>query len=324
MRILIAEDHPQLGQLLCQQLHPWGYETIHVYDGRGALDVLRGPDAPRLALLDWLMPGLDGIELCRRLRAEAGASYPYLILMTGQGGRQQMLEGLEAGADEFLSKPVEPAELKARLGAARRIVAMQEQLRDQASRDALTGVWNRAAALSFLERELERARRQGQTLAVALADLDHFKRVNDTLGHFAGDAVLREAARRMLNSLRPYDAVGRYGGEEFLIVLPDCDADAALGLAERLRQCVTQERIEVEEREIQITLSLGVAALTGQVELDAVELLRAADSALYEAKRMGRNRVVFGTPTPRSMVDFPRLVPMSVWGKVESRLAHSS
>jgi diguanylate cyclase (GGDEF)-like protein len=321
MRILIAEDHPQLGQLLCQQLHPWGYETIHVYDGRGALDVLRGPDAPQLALLDWLMPGCDGIEVCRRLRAEPSTSYPYLILMTGQGGRQQMLEGLEAGADEFLSKPVEPAELKARLGAARRIVAMQEQLREQASRDALTGLWNRAATLSFLERELERGRREGLPVAVVLADLDHFKRVNDTLGHLAGDAVLRQAARRMLGSLRPYDAVGRFGGEEFLIVLPGCDVSSALGLAERLRQCLIAERMEIEERAVQVTLSLGVAVSAGQAELDAVELLRAADSALYEAKRAGRNRVQLGTPIARSTVDLPRLVPLSYYRENGSRLA---
>jgi diguanylate cyclase (GGDEF)-like protein len=298
MRILIAEDDPLLGQLLCEQVRPWGYEAVLLHNGLAALEVLRSPDAPRLALLDWLMPGLDGIEVCRRLRAEASPSYPYLILTTGQGGRQQMLEGLEAGADEFLTKPVEPVELKARLGAARRIIAMQEQLRDQASRDALTGLWNRAGALNILDRELQRARREGRPVAVLLADLDHFKRVNDTLGHLAGDAVLREAAGRLLHSVRPYDAVGRYGGEEFLIVLPGCDTDSALGLAERLRQSVAADPVEVEGGKVPLTLSLGVAVSAGQASPAALEVLRAADTALYEAKRTGRNRFVLGTGRP--------------------------
>ncbi len=291
MRVLIAEDHPHLGPLLREQLRPWGYEVVLVHDGCAALEAMCAPDAPRLALLDWLMPGLDGIEVCRRLRAESASPYAYLILMTGQGGRQQMLDGLEAGADEFLTKPVEPAELKARLGAGRRIIAMQEQLRDEASRDGLTGLWNRAATLNVLARELDRAQREGQPLAVVLADLDHFKNINDTFGHLAGDAVLRHTAQRMVASLRPYDAVGRYGGEEFLILLPGCGSASALGLVERLRGCVAAEPIAAEGTDVYVTLSLGVAVTDGQANPGAVELLRAADMALYAAKRAGRNRV---------------------------------
>jgi two-component system cell cycle response regulator len=296
MRILIADDESPSGRLMAELVQPWGYEPVVVHDGLASLATLEAPDAPRLALLDWKMPGLDGIEVCRKVR-EANLPYSYLILVTGLGGRQQMLEGLEAGADEFLTKPVEPVELKARLWAGRRIIAMQEQLSEQARRDGLTGLWNRAGILNILERELERGHRERRPVAVVLADLDHFKRINDTLGHLSGDSVLRQVAGQLLGSIRPYDAVGRYGGEEFLIVLPGCDSDSALGLAERLRQCIAAARIEVDGVEIQITLSLGAAISEGEAEPDAVELLRAADTALYEAKRAGRNRIQLGTLT---------------------------
>ncbi len=313
MRILIAEDHPHLGLLLREQVRPWGYEAVLVHDGLTALEAMCAADAPRLALVDWLIPGMDGIEVCRRIRADAADSYAYLILMTGQGGRQQMLEGLEAGADEFLTKPVEPAELRARLGAGRRIIDMQQQLRDQANRDGLTGLWNRAATLNVLARELDRAQREGQPLAVVLADLDHFKRINDTLGHLAGDAVLRHTSRKMLSSLRPYDVVGRYGGEEFLILLPGCGQLSAIRLADRLRRCIASAPVEVEGTGVSVTLSLGVAVTDGKAKPDAVELLRAADMALYAAKRAGRNCVQLGGASVRLDDPFHSLKPHASW-----------
>lgn len=289
MQILIAEDDDGLSHLLATQVRVWGYDPVVVHDGLSALEVLQTSTVPRLALLDLQMPGLDGIEVCRRLRAEPDDSYPYLILLTGQGGRQEMLDGLDAGADEFLAKPVDHAELKARLNAGRRIVAMHQQLCDQATRDALTGVWNRAAILGLLEKELDRGRREGRPVGVALADLDHFKRINDTLGHLAGDAVLSQTAQRMLGTLRPYDAVGRYGGEEFLIVLPGCDRGPALALADRLCQHVAADPIIAEGRAVGVTLSLGVTSWEPGLDWGVRELLRAADVALYAAKDLGRN-----------------------------------
>jgi diguanylate cyclase (GGDEF)-like protein len=301
MRILIAEDQIPLSQSLTALLRPWGYEATVVHDGLAALEALWAPDAPRLALLDWLMPGLDGIEVCRRVRADAGRPYPYLVLVTGEGSREQMLDGLEAGADDFLIKPVEAAELRARLTTGRRIVTLQEQLlatqrqlREQASHDALTGLWNRAAILELLERELARGRREGRPVGVLLADLDHFKRINDSLGHLAGDRVLRQVARRLGEALRPYDTVGRYGGEEFLIVLPGCDAGDAIGLAERLRRCVAAEPVDWDGRPVPVTLSLGIATWDGSATADAAGLLQTADEALYRAKDTGRNRAVLG------------------------------
>jgi diguanylate cyclase (GGDEF)-like protein len=299
MKILIAEDQVHLGDLLQQRVRGWGYEPSVVHDGIAAVEEMSRPAGPRLALLDWAMPGLDGIEVCRRVRQGPEGPYAYLVLVTGQGGREQMLEGLAAGADDFLPKPVDDAELRARLAAGRRVVELQEQLRHLATRDALTGLWNRAAILSRLEQELARGRREGHPVGVVLGDLDHFKRINDTYGHQAGDQALRQAGESMCHSLRSYDAVGRYGGEEFLIVLPGCDEAATLSLAERLRHSVAAAPIDLEGGPVPITLSVGVAFWSGGV-IDTDALLRRADAGLYAAKRSGRNRVVVGEPAPPS------------------------
>jgi two-component system cell cycle response regulator len=294
MKTLIAEDHVHSGRMLHELLKMWGYDATIVHDGQQALDALRGPHAPRLAVLDWQMPGLDGIEVCRRLRQEGDQPYPYLLLLTGLGGRREMLEGLDSGADDFLTKPFDEAELKARLAAGRRIVELQERLRVLATRDALTGLWNRAAVLDRLDRELARAGREGHPVGVLLADVDHFKRINDSLGHLIGDAVLRQTALRLLDALRPYDAVGRYGGEEFLVVLPGCSGATAAALAERLCERVAEGTVECDSLPIGVTISVGVAARERASGSDAADLLRAADGALYRAKGAGRNRVVLG------------------------------
>ncbi len=304
MKILIAEDDIQQAHLLGALLLSWDYDPLIVHDGRVALEVLQAPDAPRLVLLDWGLPGLDGIEICQQLRNDASRPYTYVVLLTGRGGRQEKLEALEAGADDFLAKPADIAELDARLNAGRRIVSLQEQLlavqarlEEQATRDSLTGVWNRAAILDILERELSRAGREKSPVAVLLADLDHFKQINDTHGHLAGDRVLHLAARRMQAELRPYDALGRYGGEEFLVVLPGCDERATLGLADRLRGAVTRESIDVEDRRVVVTISLGAVCWRGE-HADPIGVLRLADEALYRAKNAGRNQAVLAETSP--------------------------
>jgi two-component system cell cycle response regulator len=301
MRVLIADDNQDWGQSLALLLQLWGYEPVVVYDGLAAMACLREPDGPTLALLDGIMPGLNGIDICRVIRREEFQPYRYVIMVTGQGGKNQMLDGLHAGADDYLVKPVDPLELHARLSTAKRILDLQAQLfatqrllRQQATHDTLTGVGSRAMILDVLQRELTRSQRQGHPLAVIMADLDHFKKINDTYGHLAGDSVLRQTAQRLRAVLRLYDTVGRYGGEEFLIVLPDCGAGIAAALAERLRTCVAAEPVTDGDHAIHVTVSLGLAACNG--EMPPEELLRIADKALYDAKRAGRNRVAGGEP----------------------------
>src|SRR6266511_5456555 len=289
-------------RLLEATLARWGYDVVITCDGTEAWQVLQGPDAPPLAILDWMMPGIDGVEVCRLVRQRVQEPYIYLLLLTTKGRRENIIEGLDAGADDYLTKPFDPHELQVRLRAGKRIVTLQTQLiearetlRIQASHDSLTGVWNRRAILERLGDELARAGREGTPVAVALADLDHFKRINDSYGHAAGDAVLCEAVNRMRVSLRLYDAIGRYGGEEFLMVLPGCTAQDAVKLADRLRMGIGQETVEVTGRHIVVTSSLGVAASDTIPVLDAASLIRAADTALYRAKASGRNCVELAT-----------------------------
>jgi diguanylate cyclase (GGDEF)-like protein len=296
MRVLIADDHRDSAESFAILLRAWGLEPAIVEDGLAALAFLRESAAPTLALLDWIMPGLDGPGVCREIRKDINRPYVYVILVTGRSGKEQMLDGLHAGADDYLVKPVDPNELHARLNTARRILDLHEQLlatqrllREQATRDSLTGLWNRAMILETLQRELNRSQREHQPLAIIMADIDHFKEVNDAHGHLTGDHVLRQTAQRLQGVLRPYDTVGRYGGEEFLVVLSGCDASAALTLAERLRHCMDSESITEGDKAFRVTLSLGICVWDGQMTAQA--LLQDADGALYEAKRAGRNCV---------------------------------
>lgn len=310
MRILIADDDPVSRRILETRLAHWGYQVVTCGDGNDALLVLQATDSPNLAILDWMMPNRNGLEVCRELRATAQENYTYIILLTAKDRKEDLLAALEAGADDYLSKPYDPAELKARLRAGRRILDLQAELitarnalHIKATYDPLTGLYNRGAIEDILTRELARSRREGQALSVGLADLDYFKSINDTHGHAAGDAVLREATKRLQNQLRVYDSLGRYGGEEFLIVLPGCDAATATAVAERLRTAISDAPFTLREGPLRVTLSLGVSTLpaplareTAHNPVEVAEILdrlvRAADVALYQAKQEGRNRVV--------------------------------
>ncbi len=297
MRILIAEDDPVSRRLLEVKLVKWGYEVVVTRDGNEAWQAMQAEDAPGLAILDWMMPGMDGIEVCRRIRKEGKDLYTYIILLTALQQDEDLVTGMDAGADDYITKPFKSNELKVRLRAGRRIIDLQneliaarEALRERATHDPLTGLWNHEEILRILELELNRADREGLSVGVIMADLDHFKQVNDTYGHMTGDAVLRMAAKRMLAAFRNYDAVGRYGGEEFLIVLPGCDNRCATASAERLRLCIGKDAMDTPEGMIPVTISLGIAASSKEKRWDVSSIVQNADAALYRAKEKGRNR----------------------------------
>jgi diguanylate cyclase (GGDEF)-like protein len=298
MRVLAAEDNPVFQSMLRSMLGKWGYDAIVAPDGKEAMRLLDREDPPRLAILDWMMPGMDGVEVCRTVRASRREPYIYMLLLTARTESQDLVEAMDAGADDYLTKPFVAHELKARLRAGRRILDLQtelvsarEALRIQAMYDHLTGVLNRGSVLDSLHQGLARAGRESSPLAVVMMDIDHFKNVNDTRGHQAGDAVLQETAQRMKSTIRSYDSLGRYGGEEFLIVLPGCDGEDAIRQGERIRDAVASQPFVYKGASFTSTCSAGVSWRPQATLDDATELIREADMALYRAKAGGRNRV---------------------------------
>ena len=242
MKILIADDDPVSSRLLDRLLVKWGYEVIAAHDGSEAWEVLQAENAPRVALLDWIMPGIDGLEICRRVRARSSQPYVYIMLLTANDKVGNLVEGLESGADDYLTKPFHPQELRARLRVGlrmldleSRLVEARESLRFKASHDSLTTIWNRGAIIEMLERELSRARRDGSSVGILLADIDHFKKVNDTLGHDGGDFLLKTVADRLRSVTRIDDMVARLGGDEFVVVQTSVNGkDQAEEFARRL------------------------------------------------------------------------------------------
>ncbi len=314
LAVLVAEDDIVSRKLVEAQLRKLGYQVEAVPDGEQAWAALCRDDAPQLAVLDWEMPGLDGLEVTRRLRerqreqqlepehghdSAKASHYIFVILLTSYDELEDLVEGFEAGADDYVIKPVEAPELHARLRAGQRIVqlehrllTMKRRLELEATHDPLTGIWNRRAILALLERELHRSERLGTTLTVMLLDLDHFKQVNDSYGHQVGDEVLVEAASRFSTAVRGYDAVGRYGGEEFIAVLAGCQLAHAAAVAERLRSQLASTPIASRGGPLSVTTSIGVASTVGgQRAHDVDALLQAADRALYRAKEKGRDHV---------------------------------
>lgn len=289
--ILLVEDSVIDTHQIASYLRQWRLQFKAVADGMEAWRVLQEADSPRLILLDWMLPGMDGIELCHKIRSlAADGSYFYTVMLTAKDRRQDLLTAMAAGADDYLAKPVDPAELKARVLVGMRILDLQRSLKFAANHDFLTKLLNRAETLAGLNRELARSERNGQSVAVILADIDHFKQINDTHGHAAGDEALKEVARRLKGELRPYDLAGRYGGEEFLLILPGCSLKAAMNRAEQLRSAVSRN-FHTSFGTLPVTLSMGVAVNCSIAPVSISELLQQADQALYRAKGMGRNCV---------------------------------
>jgi two-component system cell cycle response regulator len=297
-RVLVAEDDAMFRKILQSWLSNWGYEVAMAEDGAKAWDILQKEVRPQVLIVDWMMPALNGLELCARIRERNQIPYQYILLATAKDAKQDLVRGLEAGADDYLTKPFDRSELRARLRASNRILTLQddqmrahEQLRYQATHDALTGIFNRGEILEMLRRELERGARAMTTTGILMLDIDHFKAINDTYGHLTGDAVLREVADRISKAVRSYDSVGRYGGEEFVVVLPGCSREQVDHGAERVRSAVDSGPIQVRGEPVFVTVSIG-AAVTTHGAISDNEILAAADAALYRAKAIGRNRTV--------------------------------
>jgi two-component system, cell cycle response regulator len=299
VKLLIAEDDASSRALLLGLAAKWGWPAEAVEDGAAAWERMQQPAPPGLLLLDWMMPRLDGPDLCRLIRRRPDSNPPYIILLTARHATADIVAGLEAGANDFIAKPFEHAELRARLRVGVRMLELQRQLNEakdqlshQASHDSLTGLLNRGAILAALDQELSRARRRQHSLCLCLCDIDHFKQVNDRHGHLTGDQVLREVAQRISQGLRDYDRVGRYGGEEFLVLL-EAPAEQAIHLAERLRQAICDRPIHAEGLTLSLSISIGLCVYNPPLDQrQAHTLIAQADAALYQAKAQGRNRLV--------------------------------
>ncbi len=296
MKILIADDDVASRLVLAGVLQKFGHEVEMTVDGIQAWMAMQRPDAPRLAVLDWEMPGLSGVDVCRRVRALQSDCPPHIIILTSKGEKADIVAGLEAGADDYLAKPFDPNELRARIDVGRRLVELQARLAEarnalayEAMHDPLTGVLNRRAFAEVLSREVARERRHGHGLAVGMCDVDKFKHINDTYGHRVGDEVLLELVRRIESSLREHDVLGRMGGDEFAMITGHVRPGAAIVPYERARAAVADSPVVTSAGNMSVAISIGVKIR----EADEIEdeLLGAADAALYRAKNEGGNRV---------------------------------
>ena len=309
MKILVADDDALSRTLMQRLLSRAGYDVVMAENGHQALELLLGPSAPRLALIDWMMPGLDGPSVCLEVRSHRERSYSYLVLLTAKGEKEDLIAGLEAGADDYLIKPCNGEELKARLRAGERVLRLEdtlvdarEEMRFKATHDPLTSLWNRGAILARLEEEIKRVQRDKARCSVLLCDVDHFKRINDVYGHLVGDAVLRETAMQLAAAVRAGDVVGRYGGEEFLVLLHDCGPEGLGGRAEELRYAVAANTFTDNLPGLSLSISIGAMTIDHWA-VGAPELyLGQVDAALYRAKLEGRNRVVCADRPPQDAI----------------------
>lgn len=296
MDILIADDDLTSRAIISAVLRKGGHEVIEAVDGLDAWQKLQRPDAPRLAIIDWMMPEMEGPELLQHIRALPTEQPPYLIMLTSKGEKSDIVAGLDAGANDYLSKPFDTGELHARVAVGQRMIEMQtaliksrQALAYQATHDPLTGMLNRRAILDQLSREISRADRTGDELAVGSCDIDHFKTINDTYGHQTGDEVLCGMTKIIRSILRSYDSLGRMGGEEFLVIAPMKSETDHGFFFERIRKKIAESGIRTRSGDLNITISIGATCTNGGMTVDRI--LEATDIALYRAKNEGRNRV---------------------------------
>ena len=301
MKILIADDDCVSLRMMQRMLQRSGYDVCTAENGRDAANLLCAPDGPRLALIDWMMPELDGPGVCHEVRNRNDGCYVYILLLTAKQSSDGVVVGLQAGADDYLIKPCHPAELEARLRTGQRILHLEdklvdarEEMRHKATHDGLTTLWNRTAILALLKSELSRSVRDRSPLSLLLVDIDHFKQVNDQFGHQVGDEVLQEVSTRLLDSVRTHDAVGRYGGEEFLVLLNGCDRENLKMRAEQVRRRIADSPVATGAGPVAVSMSAGGITIEHWDRTVTPEMfLKRADDALYRAKAEGRDRVVY-------------------------------
>lgn len=302
MKILIADDDRVSLMMMRRMLVQSGYDVSTVCNGVDAVDSVIQENGPRLLLLDWMMPNLNGLEVCRAIRAHSHGRYVYIVLLTAKDSKADLITGLEAGADDFLTKPCHPEELQARLRAGHRILRLEdvlvearEEMRFRATHDALTRLLNRGAIVQSLSDHL----RDAKTLnpfAVVLCDIDHFKQINDTYGHPIGDEVLQAVATRLGGLRLRSDELGRFGGEEFMLLLHNVTPEGLDALGTNICDSICSTPIETTAGNLSVSVSAGILAMTGPGEcLDVDEILTRTDQLLYQAKKEGRNRAVAGT-----------------------------
>lgn len=304
-KVLIVDDDAVTAVLLKKMLEKEGFQVILAENGKEGLKAFAENQKDiSLIITDWLMPEMDGLEMCQKIRQMETEHYVYVIFLSAKENKQDIVAGLKAGADDYLTKPFSHEELIARVNVGLRIVRLQQELKKAnhhleilATTDMLTGVLNRRALRQRLIEELERCARKETSLCLFMADLDHFKKINDTYGHLVGDKVLQEVVKRLKQNLRPYDIIGRYGGEEFVIGIPEiCYRQIIRDIAERIRQSVANTPIIINDTELKVTISIGGTVakprLEDNMEAYLEKLLKKADDALYEAKQKGRNRVI--------------------------------
>lgn len=295
IRVLIAEDNMVSAKILQKNIKDWGYDVVLAQDGKEAWVALQDEEI-RLAVLDWMMPEINGIQLCQKIRETdhqgENQAYTYIILLTAKDEQKDLIKGFSAGADDYITKPFNHLELRARLKTGKRIIDLQRQLQEQASRDGLTGLWNRKRMFRILDKEINRAHRDNLPLAIIMIDIDKFKAINDTHGHHVGDLVLQEVATVLKNNVRNYDEICRYGGDELLIILPNCNMAKTETIAERLRKSVLKHNITTDAVSLNVTISLGGTSTENHSsEVTSEALIMASDEALLMAKTKGRNCV---------------------------------
>ena len=303
-KVLIVDDSPVARKLLELPLLEKGYSLLFATDGRSAIELFE-QHRPDVVITDWVMTDLSGQEICQHIRSKSGESYTYIIVLTGQTDKNSVVEALAAGADDHLSKPFHRGELLARVSVGTRIIGLQrqietksKQLEELALTDALTGLPNRRAIENWASTQLSSALRHSFPFWVVIADLDHFKQVNDTFGHEAGDTVLKTFSKILKRCSRRGDLCGRLGGEEFLLVLTYASQENALAVIERIRTELANTQFALGGCTVAVTASFGLAGFAGAEKASTFGKLQAlADAALYSAKRAGRNRVEI-MPTP--------------------------